>query len=361
MFEPLQKTVLGAELLFWVLGLSWTLGGACVAVACAGCSDYTYGLSFVIFGVVAIQSFRGRQLWAMASLAMCSYLGPWSSTQEGFYRYWLSVITLAIMSVVMWFCRFPRSAAFVKTIQDIGFKQYFKHLELRGALEEIDKERCLFCFHPHGILSTGFSINGVWSKQFHELAGRGTQWLVDKVLREDNPFFKVICDLHGGVNTLDKKRIHKLMKSSTNISLVPGGFEDATAMQFEKDITVIRKRTGFIKYALQYGYRVYPVYTFGESSTHRTFSGFLNFRLWLNKFGIPAVLVFGCPWLPLMPRKNISIFTYVGAPLQLPKIPDPKPEEVQQWHAKYCEALIQLFEEKKKEAGLPDHAELKIL
>jgi 2-acylglycerol O-acyltransferase 2 len=265
------------------------------------------------------------------------------------------------MSVVMWFCRFPRSAAFVKTIQDIGFKQYFKHLELRGALEEIDKERCLFCFHPHGILSTGFSINGVWSKQFHELAGRGTQWLVDKVLREDNPFFKVICDLHGGVNTLDKKRIHKLMKSSTNISLVPGGFEDATAMQFEKDITVIRKRTGFIKYALQYGYRVYPVYTFGESSTHRTFSGFLDFRLWLNKFGIPAVLVFGCPWLPLMPRKNISIFTYVGAPLQLPKIPDPKPEEVQQWHAKYCEALIQLFEEKKKEAGLPDHAELKIL
>merc|ERR1712151_319338 len=197
---------------------------------------------------------------------------------------------------------FSPSAAFLKKVQDIGFKKYFKQLELRGALEDIHKERCLFGFHPHGILSTGFSINGVWNKQFHDHAGRDTQFLVDKVLREDNPFFKVICDLHGSVNTLSKGSLLKLMSSNTNIAIVPGGFEDATAMQFNKDITVIRKRTGFIKYALQYAYRVYPVYTFGESTTHYTFTGLLKFRLWLNTFGIPAALVFGCPWMPLMPR-----------------------------------------------------------
>merc|ERR1712151_1161637 len=255
---------------------------------------------------------------------------------------------------------FSPSAAFLKKVQDIGFKKYFKQLELRGALEDIRKERCLFGFHPHGILSTGFSINGVWSKQFHDLAGVETEFLVDKVLGEDNPFFKVICDLHGRINTLSKESLHHLMSSNTNITVVPGGFEDATAMHFNTNITVIRKRTGFIKYALQYGYSVYPVYTFGESSTHYTFTGLLKFRFWLNKFGIPAIVVFGCPWLPLMPRKNLTILTYVGKPIHFPKLVSPINEDVQVWHTKYCDALVKLFEDNKKEAGLPSDAKLEI-
>jgi 2-acylglycerol O-acyltransferase 2 len=360
MLEPLHDTCIGAQLLFFVMGLSWTLGGAGVAVACAGCADYTYGMSFAIFGVVAIESIGARQAWSIASLLFSACLGPKGAAEYGFARFWFSWATLAVMSVVMWFVKFPRSAAFVKAIQDIGFRKYFHKVELRGALESIEKEKCMFGFHPHGILSTGFSINGVWGKQFHELAGRDTQFLIDKVLREDNPFFKIICDLHGGINTLSKSRLHKLMGSKANIAMVPGGFEDATAMHFNRDITVLRKRTGFIKYALQYGYRVYPVYTFGESSTHYTFTGLLNFRLWLNKYGIPAVVVFGCPWLPLMPRKKVSILTCVGDPLELPKIDNPTKEDVEKWHAKYCDALRKLFDDKKKEAGLPDHAKLEI-
>merc|ERR1712050_681347 len=128
---------------------------------------------------------------------------------------------------------------------------------------------CLVFIHMEYYLVV--SINGVWSKQFLELAGRDTQFLVDKVLREDNPCFKVICDLHGGISTLSKNRLHRLMSSRASIALVPGGFEEATAMHFNRDIVVLSKRTGFIKYALQYGYRVYPIYTFGESATHYTF------------------------------------------------------------------------------------------
>jgi len=361
MFEFLHQTYVGAELLFWFLGLSWMLGGVCVAIACAGCADHTYGLSFAIFGAVGIQGSGGRRAWSVACLLVCAYFGPWDYRSTGFVRWWWSWATLAIMSGVMWFYRFAPQPAFMKGVQDIGFKKYFAQLELRGSLEEIQKERCLFGFHPHGILSTGFSINGVWSKQFHEHAGHDTQWLVDKVLREDNPFFKVICDLHGGINSLRKTRLHKLMSSNTNVAIVPGGFEDATAMQFDKDITVLRKRTGFIKYALQYGYRVYPIYTFGESQTHYTFTGLLNFRFWLNQFGIPAVAIFGCRWLPLMPRKGCSILTYVGQPIDFPKIEAPSKEDVQKWHSKYCDALTQLFEEKKKEAGRPESAKLQII
>eukprot|EP00931_Biecheleriopsis_adriatica_P120006 TRINITY_DN95157_c0_g1_i1.p1 TRINITY_DN95157_c0_g1~~TRINITY_DN95157_c0_g1_i1.p1 ORF type:complete len:362 (+),score=54.93 TRINITY_DN95157_c0_g1_i1:52-1137(+) len=360
MLEPLHGTYIGSQLLLLFMGLSWTLGGVMVAVACAGFVDHTYGLSLVIWGVVAIESKSGRQAWAIASLLPCACLCPRSLSDEGFLRCWGCWLTLAVMSWVMWFTKFQPSRTFMKVVQDIGFAGYFRKLELRGHLESVHKEGCLFGFHPHGVLSTGFSTLGVWGKKFHDVAGTDTQFLIDKVLREDNPFFKVICDLHGNIETLSKSRLHASMAARRNVAFVPGGFEDATVMTHGKDIIMLKKRTGFIKYALQYGYSVYPVYTFGESSTHYTFTGLLNFRLWLNSFGIPAVAVFGCPWMPLMPLKGVSLLTYVGQPVKLPHIKEPSKEDVEKWHAVYCDAVRQLFEEKKKEAGLPDSARLEI-
>ena len=54
----------------------------------------------------------------------------------------------------------------------------------------------------------------------------------------------------------------------------------------------IRRRKGFVKYALQHGYALTPIYTFGESETYHTFTGLLPLRLWINRFQIPAVLFF---------------------------------------------------------------------
>mmetsp|Transcript_46630 Transcript_46630/g.107714 ORF Transcript_46630/g.107714 Transcript_46630/m.107714 type:complete len:362 (+) Transcript_46630:87-1172(+) len=360
MLEPLYGTYLGSQILMMFMGLSWTFGGGVVALACAGLAGYTYGLSFIIFGVVAMEGVRARQAWSVASLLLCAYFCPRGPSDTGFKRCWFCWLSLAFLSWVTWFTKFSRSPAFMQSVHNVSFAGYFNKLELRGALESIKKEGCLFGFHPHGVLSIGYSCIGVWGKRFHDLAGTETQWLVDKVLREDNPFFKVICELHGRVNTLNKSRLHKLMSARHNVAFVPGGFEDATAMHFKRDITMLSNRTGFIKYALQHGYAVYPIYTFGESSTHYTFTRFLKFRLWLNKFGIPAVIVFGCPWFPLMPRKGVSVLTYVGKPVQLPRIENPSKEEVQKWHTVYCDALRQLFEEKKLEAGLSSTSKLEI-
>lgn len=50
----------------------------------------------------------------------------------------------------------------------------------------------------------------------------------------------------------------------------------------------LRNRKGFIVYALRYGYRVSPVYTFGEELLYSSFERWPNFRLWLNKWKIPC-------------------------------------------------------------------------
>lgn len=59
---------------------------------------------------------------------------------------------------------------------------------------------------------------------------------------------------------------------------------------YEKDIIFIKKRKGFIKYALQYNYKVYPIYIFNEHKMFYTMKSFEKIRLFLNKFKIPAVL-----------------------------------------------------------------------
>jgi hypothetical protein len=78
-------------------------------------------------------------------------------------------------------------------------------------MESIKPEKTLFMFHPHGILSVGFVVNGVWSRDFNDLASpkpneeirmarpgdpyaepwAGTAFLIARNLREWTGFFKV--------------------------------------------------------------------------------------------------------------------------------------------------------------------------
>jgi len=104
---------------------------------------------------------------------------------------------------------------------------------------------------------------------------------------------------------------------------------------------------------------VFPIYTFGESETYASFTPLLKFRLWLNKYDIPGVGFFGEPLMPLMPLRSARIMTYVGAPLELPTLPEPTAAQIDEWHGRYVDALRGVFEGNKKEAGYPD-AQLEI-
>jgi hypothetical protein len=79
-------------------------------------------------------------------------------------------------------------------------------------------------------------------------------------------------------------------------------------------------------------------------------------RMWmLKKFGF-VIPVFWGPrwWCPILPRSDIPLHTVVGSPLQLPLIADPTNEEVAHWHAKYMEALTELFDTHKERFGYGD-------
>eukprot|EP00415_Alexandrium_ostenfeldii_P000729 UN0729 len=150
------------------------------------------------------------------------------------------------------------------------------------------------------------------------------------------------------------------MSRGESVALIPGGFQDAVKFQYQKERTAIKDRKGFIKYCLQYGYRVHPVYTFGESETYYTFTGLEGLRNWISRYNIPMVVFLGWPLCPFLPWPQTRILTYVGRGIDMPLLPSATKEEVDYWHSVYMTALRQLFDEQKAEAGYPG-AELEIL
>jgi len=149
------------------------------------------------------------------------------------------------------------------------------------------------------------------------------------------------------------------MKKKESIAIVPGGFEEASLNHVNIDRVWIKKRKGFIKYALQFGYSLTPAYVFGERGTFSNVQGLWAIRHWLNQFGIPAVLPFGKWWCPILPRE-VQLNIIVGSPLSIPQIPNPSNEDVDKYHKLYIQHLVDLYDRHKDKYYHKNSGELEI-
>jgi len=62
-----------------------------------------------------------------------------------------------------------------------------------------------------------------------------------------------------GVKAVNPTNVKKLMKEGKSIGLLPGGFEEATITSKHEMRCYINNRKGFIKYAIENNYVIYPV------------------------------------------------------------------------------------------------------
>jgi len=278
----------------------------------------------------------------------------------------------AAMTLVNWGVRFPYSPSLTRLLFWLDMSSYFETCELRGDMDSMPRSRTLFMFHPHGVITAGFSCNGIFSREFHErtlpaecranaASGSwswpewpGTVFLLTSGLREPCHYFKVLCDLTGRMESATRANMKSLMSAGRNVALIPGGFEEATLFEFGAHRVAMRRRKGVIKYALQHGYALQPIYTFGESRTYTTYTGMKSLRLWVNRLQVPTCLFWGDWLVPLFPRREAQCVSYVGAPLRLPRIESPTPQQVEEWHAAYLAALQKTFDEGKAGAGEAD-------
>lgn len=226
---------------------------------------------------------------------------------------------------------------------------YFDKVELI-AEEPIKKSKCLFCFHPHGIAGFGFTMSAAFNQIIYDscyCVSSGMLLL---------PFSGILAKWIG-LNGAGNSNFKEFMKARRNISFIPGGFEEATLTNCTKERIFIKQTKGFIKYSLEYGYTVYPIYTFNENKVYTTINILEEFRLWLNKFKIPGTLFYWkYGWLP---RTDVELTIVVGKGIELPKIDYPNSEQIEYYHSIYLEKIKELFDRHKSKYGF--NGELEIL
>ena len=106
-----------------------------------------------------------------------------------------------------------------------------------------------------------------------------------------SPLFRLYSRLLGRPGRADKDFMVGLMRRQEHQALIPGGFEEATLTSGGAlDRVYIKKRAGFIKYCLQNGVDVCPVYAFGEKNLYGNVQGMWKARLALNAQGVPAIV-----------------------------------------------------------------------
>ncbi|XP_011879002.1 PREDICTED: 2-acylglycerol O-acyltransferase 2-like isoform X2 [Vollenhovia emeryi] len=118
----------------------------------------------------------------------------------------------------------------------------------------------------------------------------------------------------------------------------------------------VKRRKGFVKLALKHGTSLVPVLSFGETDLYNQIyrpegSTFRRIQNYIRSFiGIPPVVVWGRGFFQysfgLIP-KRLPVTVVVGSPIELPKITDPTPEEIDTYHDKFTKQLIELFETQK--------------
>ncbi|CAB1118819.1 unnamed protein product [Ectocarpus sp. CCAP 1310/34] len=213
----------------------------------------------------------------------------------------------------------------------------------------------VFCYHPHGVFTQGYIINGSMNEELPKILG-----LLATALYHA-PLFRLVFGRWAGSCAPSSKQVFlDQMQKGLSFGIIPGGFQEATLSKLGEDHVWMKNRKGIVKYALQSGYRLRPCFTFGESDTYWNAQGMWKLRLWMSAKNFPGVCPWGTWWCPLLPRR-VKLMTVFGEPLALPKIEQPSPEDVDKWHAAYVEELKALHGRHKAKYASNPQLELKVL
>lgn len=217
----------------------------------------------------------------------------------------------------------------------------------------------MFCLHPHGVFSLSHAINFASNGTgFFELFPGIKCFLCTLRQQFKIPFHREYVMGMGAMEVSRDAILNTLSRGpGYSVALVPGGAQEALdAFNGTMRLTIL-KRKGFVRCALRTGASLVPVISFGENELYVARKGakrWLIMRLWeklLKRcYGLASpsamgrgVFITTCPDPFMLPfRKPVT--TVVGKPLALPRLPNPLPEDVDHWHAKYVDALKELFE-----------------
>lgn len=227
-------------------------------------------------------------------LLCCFLFGPWLGGISSPFCLvllwnwdWLNCFTYYLALMIFFYFGPPMSEEsrqkLVDWINRVGpqaFEEVSFHMEEKVDVAKLERgeDPVMFAYHPHGMFCWGFFLHG----GLHPFYGGGRvvlQGLVADMLIKSPPFYWIWSVVLRVVGSASKHNLTAKMMKGESFGLLPGGFEEATISAVGHDRVYLKKRQGFVKYALQYGYRLVPVYTFGESDTYYNLPGLYGLRM----------------------------------------------------------------------------------
>lgn len=216
-----------------------------------------------------------------------------------------------------------------------------------------------FGLHPHGII--GMSLWPTLILPTREIRDElGVPYSVLTVSASFRvPFWREMVMAAGMVDA-SRESTQFLLEHGRSVMVVVGGALEALyARPGSVDITLLRRK-GFVRLALMYGAQLVPVYSFGENELYDQAAA--SEQSLLRRLQLRMLSVLG--WtLPLFRGRGVFQYTYgfmphrhpvhtvVGAPILVERVAEPTREQVDALHARYCEALVKLFEDNRDKYG----------
>ena len=163
-----------------------------------------------------------------------------------------------------------------------------------------------------------------------------------------------------GFRPVTRRAMARVLRSGRAAVVVPGGVRECLEMDAtgRSEVALLRRRTGFIRLAMQCGADVVPAFAFGQTATYRWLLPGPPLvprrlvRALARRVGFAPMLLLGRGGSPAPLRSKLTVV--VGKPLGLPACEAPTDAEVRAWLEAFIKELAALFERHKAAAGHPE-------
>ena len=238
-------------------------------------------------------------------------------------------------------------------------KKYYKKVEFHNKGDiNIGRNSNLITFYPHGVACQGFTLNGIFNKDFKEVT-----FCVTKLL-EYVPCMNIVLRLLE-IKNVERDTIESLLLQKKSFAIIPEGFVGLNNYEYGSEKISIKNK-GAVMMAIKYGYEyITPVYTFGENDTYKSYFSSNFIGRFLSHYNIPFVCFLGrlIPFCWHLPKKDTNIVTVLGKSYHIGKIKPTSKKEFQFMYSKYLSKMIELYYDSlnDSEISINEYRNLKII
>ncbi len=269
-------------------------------------------------------------------------------------KYALIYATPLLLSIVTPSKFMPWLADYMKPMLDyFDYEEVLEYTNEEAVKAANSGKKFIFGMQPHGVVS--FVSLCSWVNAPPEV--RCVPTAVASVLLSF-PILKNVMGIYG-LTPASSSNIKRVLQKGVGIKgcivLYIGGIAELFKTCPEEERLYLKNRKGFIKIALREGVDIVPVYLFGNTSCLNVLKNKVLASA-SRKMQMSVTYFWGKWFLPI--PKDDKLLYVRGKPIGLPHIPEPTDEDINKWHAKYCEEVTRLFEMNKEKLPAYKHKKL---